>query len=621
MNQAARNVVARAVSLLAFAGAFGLLVAGIAALLPGFSHGIDISDEGLYLVAADAPAANYTYVGLWGDYLHPLYAGSRHDITTYRALGAVLLAVAALICARGLRYLLISWGTVPVSVGRSTRLRFGLDLVALAAALVYYALYLITPSYNWLTLVGLLLCAGGLLPILGSARGRWRDRRDAALVAGGVFVTFMGRPTAGAGLAALVSAVLLAVSVRPIRARLISVAVVAAVGVALIMLHLVFVLGWADTVNAFTETNYFVTNDSTTHGLGALLRQSLAQFALVPSGIVRVAGLTPWLGLLALAGVLVPTKWRTVRPTVVSGLTLTSVVVVTLVIQRNDGFGGGPKAWRSLPFAGLAIIMTAGLALVAASTVTWWTARCETDDTSAADEAGAASHEQLRWLGVGAFFLGCALLYAFSSNNGIVYQMHGAFVLLALSALALSIGAVERRAVVAAIVIFALVSGVAAVSAVNQGAAFGYRTAAPSQSTERVVVSHRGASLLVGPAFADFYRQLAAAARVNGFAAGTPLVDLSPFSPGIGYALGAEPPTTLMLGFSPGVARWALAKQDLTRWHDAWLLVAATGTRRIDPTLVVGALGRSFPADYELVSSLFWPTGNQTFELWRPRPS
>jgi hypothetical protein len=40
--------------------------------------------------------------------------------------------------------------------------------------------------------------------------------------------------------------------------------------------------------------------------------------------------------------------------------------------------------------------------------------------------------------------------------------------------------------------------------------------------------------------------------------------------PGVGYLLDARPPTTILLGRSPKVMRWALKRQDEAVFHD-WL--------------------------------------------------
>ena len=588
-------------------------MAAVAAVAPGFGHGIDITDEGLYLVAADAPDPSYTYVGLWGDYLHPLFALVRYDIALYRALGAVLLALSALVCANGLRRMLTDWGVLAARGGRSRTFRIALDLAVGAGALVYYALYLITPSYNWLALVGILICAGGLLPTLGRERSRSGTWRDSALLSLGAFLAFMGRPTTGVGLALLAALMVLAVSVRPMRQRLAALLAAAAVGIVLIGLHLVFVLNWSGTANAFSEARYFTSSDVTTHSLSGLLRQSLDQIRLVPAGVWHVAGPTPLLGLAVLLVAFVPATNPERRRRLGAAAALAAFAGCASTVLVRGGFGGGPHAARTLPFSGLALMLTAGLALAAAALVL----RAEpVADPGPEPELG---RPRLRALAIGAFFLLAALLYAFSSNNGLIFQMHGAFLLLGLGAFSWLLGAAGARAAWATAMVFALVCGVAGVSSVREGAEFGYRTAPPAESTATSVVSHRAAELDVGPAYAAFYRDLAAAAQTSGFAQGTPLVDLTPFSPGVGYALGSTPPTTLMLGFSPTVVRWALAKQEPLRWHGAWLLLEPKGRRHVDPAAVVGVLGRSFPADYEQVATLVWPFGDQSLELWRPR--
>jgi hypothetical protein len=595
------------------AAAVLLLVTASAALRPGFGHGIDVSDEGLYLVAADAPSPRYNYVGLWGVYLHPLFALVSYDIAHYRLIGAVLLALAAWAAARGMGTLLRGWSADGVGPGRGTQAL--LDLVAVTASLAYYGLYLITPSYNWLALLGALLVTAGLMPLLVPPRSRRRTWVSAGVLALGCFVGFMGRPTAGVGLALGSLLMLLLVSQRSWRERRFATLVVVAVGLALVGAHLLLVLGPSDTVDAFRRTAYFATEDLTSHTFGDLVAQSLAQLSALPARVQKVAGWSPLLGLLVLLAAFLP---RRRRPVAVTGITAAALAIVGAVVWQRHGFGGGALFTTTLPYAGYALLITALGAALGAQAI----ARVpDLGVVVARDDLGdeLRSRPSWRWFAVASSLVVSAMLYAFSSNNGFVQQQAGAFVLLVLATVALALAATDTRGALVVLVVVAIVAGVGVTSSLRAGEARGYRTAPPDQSVVEATVSHRGATILVGPEYAAFYRDLDSAASAAGFTVGTPVIDLTPFSPGVGYALGAEPPTTLMLGFSPPVARWALDQQDQAAWHGAWLLLAPGSTRGIDPTKVVGAVGRSFPADYERVASLVWPWATQTFELWRPK--
>ena len=608
-----RQLATTALTVVGLVAAVALLVTALAALRPGFGHGIDVSDEGLYLVAADAPSARYNYVGLWGVYLHLLFALVGYDIAHYRVVGAVLLALAAWAAARGIGALLRGWSVDGVVLGRGSQVV--LDVVAVTASLAYYGLYLITPSYNWLALVGALLVVAGLMPLLVPQRSRRRTWVSGGVLAFGCFVAFMGRPTAGVGLALCSLLMLLLVSVRSWRERRLATLVVVAAGLALVIAHLLLVLGPADTADAFRRTAYFATQDVTRHTFADLVAQSLTQLSVLPSRVQKVAGWSPLLGLLVVLAAFVPHRQR---PSAVTAITAAALAVVGAVIWAGHGFGGGAQFIVTLPYAGYALLLTAlGAALGAHAVV-------RVPDLGPVGAVDAVGDERVarppwRWFAVAASLVISAMLYAFSSNNGFVQQQAGAFVLLVLATLALAFAATGTRGALVVLVVTGVVAGVGVTSSLRAGEARGYRTAPPAQSVAEATVSYRGATLLVGPEYAAFYRDLDRESAAAGFAVGTPLMDLTPFSPGVGYAMGAEPPTTLMLGFSPPVARWALDQQDRAAWHGAWLLLAPGSKRGVDPAQVVGAVGRSFPADYERVASLVWPWDKQTFELWRPR--
>jgi hypothetical protein len=143
-------------------------------------------------------------------------------------------------------------------------------------------------------------------------------------------------------------------------------------------------------------------------------------------------------------------------------------------------------------------------------------------------------------------------------------------------------------------------------------------------------VTWRGARVRLAPAYAAYFKDLVGPAKAAGFVPGTPLIELTPFHLGAAVALGAAAPNTLMLGYTPSTARWALSQQDRKVWRDAWLLTATTvGSPSVDLApwkmngqginLVISLVGRSFPADYQLVAVATWPWGHQRQELWRPR--
>ena len=133
------------------------------------SRGLDLSDEGLYLLAADPPSPSASWGFPSGWHTHPLFALVGYDIASFRTLGAVVLFVA---------FAWLGWASVRVVTAAreltTTQRQFLLFtgvLVGGLGSLFYYAPMLRTPSYNWLNLVGIAISAAAA----PRARG-WRRR-------------------------------------------------------------------------------------------------------------------------------------------------------------------------------------------------------------------------------------------------------------------------------------------------------------------------------------------------------------------------------------------------------------------------------------------------------------
>jgi hypothetical protein len=584
-----------------------LLAAAFHRLWSGVGHGIDVTDEGLYLRSADAPGTGYAYVGLSGAYLHPVFRLAGYDVSGFRALGIILLSGAALVLSYGLaRALAGGLEETPGTPGLGLLTRVCLHVAAVAGAVTYYSLFLLTPSYNWLTLVGVLLCGGGVLALLAPERGSRWDLVDPALVAMGSLLALMGRPTAGVGLWLLGAALVLAVSARRFRRRLVALGALAGFTVAFGVLHLLFVTGWSDSLTIARRTVYFSQHDVGAHSPGALIASSLDQLKVIGPGVTAMVGALPLIGLSVLLARLAPIRFRS---RIAGLLGAASVGLVAWWVWTHHGFGGGRSAKLTLPFAGFALVLTAATVFVAATAL------------RLLPGSGTARRDVLvrsgRFLATGVFFVLCAGLYTFSSNNGIVYQLWGGFGILAVAALLLLAGGVGRPALPVAAATMAVACGMAALSVFGQAAASPYRTAPVARSTVPIQVSGRGATVKASPEYAAALTSLRSQAVAGGWRPGTPLVDLTPFHPGVGYLLDARPPTTIMIGFSPSVMRWALRQQDLAVFHDAWLLIEPPAAR--GRLAVVDVLGRRFPADYQRVAAITYPLRHYRLELWRPR--
>jgi len=179
---------------------FSLVVLAVAfhRLWAGVGHGLDLTDEGLYLRSADAPGPGYAYAGLSGACLHPLFRLAGYDVATFRALGIIVLSIAALVLSYGLRRALAGNLTAAPSLRLAELLtRICLDIAIVAGAVTYYSLFLLTPSYNWLTLVGVLVCGHVLGLVLAHDRSVSLFRGAASLRSQYAMLTLMVIYTCG----------------------------------------------------------------------------------------------------------------------------------------------------------------------------------------------------------------------------------------------------------------------------------------------------------------------------------------------------------------------------------------------------------------------------------------
>ncbi len=153
--------IASQVGLLAIAG---LLLWQVLFFVLAGDRGLDLTDEGLYLLAARPPSLSAAWGTPAGWHTAPLFRAVAYDVAPFRTLGAVLLVVSA----GALGYLAVAVGqrireTEPDRRNRSER-AFGALLGGLSGFLHYGGLVR-TPSYNWLTVLGSTLAVLGLLQI------------------------------------------------------------------------------------------------------------------------------------------------------------------------------------------------------------------------------------------------------------------------------------------------------------------------------------------------------------------------------------------------------------------------------------------------------------------------
>lgn len=201
---------ARFVGLLGVAGLSAFVLWGALFVVLAADRGLDLTDEGLYLLAAQPPSLEAAWGTPWGWHTAPLFRAVGYDVAAFRTLGAFLLVVAS----ATLGFLAVSVGQRLRGPGQDVWLvgerAFGAAMGGLAG-LLYYGGLLRTPSYNWVTVFGATVAAAGLLqvvvtqlsgrtgPVGGESAARWPAASGyvvGVLTAGfGAFFTVAAKPT------------------------------------------------------------------------------------------------------------------------------------------------------------------------------------------------------------------------------------------------------------------------------------------------------------------------------------------------------------------------------------------------------------------------------------------
>jgi hypothetical protein len=203
-------------------------------------RGIDLTDEGLYLLEADPPSPTAAWGFPYGWHIGPLFRIVGYDVANFRTLGAVLLVLGS--AALGIESLRVGRrlrAAVQVpSHGGSLNSIQRLETATAAitgglGGLLYYAGLFRTPSYNWLVIFGLVVAVLGLLMLLQGSEPRSRTRISAVAVTGfGLFLSVPAKPTTPVFFALL--SLLLLSRIIGLRAALRYLAGVTAVSVALL---------------------------------------------------------------------------------------------------------------------------------------------------------------------------------------------------------------------------------------------------------------------------------------------------------------------------------------------------------------------------------------------------
>ena len=594
-----------------------ILLSGLTVVLLGLvsvfvfysSHGFDITDESFYLLWARQPDRVLASSTQFGFYTRLLYLLSGENIALFRMSGVVALLGATAFFSFSLKRYWMSLA----DISPANFVGWQESLLILNASLVYYASWLITPSYNWLALVSTTLCGAGLLRFTSLVGQDKREKTgelwsiaNALLVGASGGLAFMAKPTT-AFVLALVTLFWILVHRQENRKKFLGTALVSAG--ALILFHaVVFNGGILYFYKELSDGVRLAGMLGAGHSVAKIFSQAFKDVQAVPTFILSLFDRW-WLVVLSVA--FCALSWNVRHNRLVSSLCLLTSVLLSFFgmiwfhLWERDYWSRSLMGWSGVAL--LSVLLACALFVK----LSW------------RKKQGKISMLPFRALvGLCFFIVMLAISYAFGSANGLVRQMSGAYVFFVSGAvyIAFWMDLYIERNIFRNFVSVAVIASVLVV--LNKGIEKPYRLLSRlSDQNEAVsLLSGRG-YLKVDHSTAEYINKLKQIARKVDWIPGTTLIDLTGGSPGATLILDAK-----IVGFPwlaggyKGSRAFVTSVLELVPEEErcsAWVLTAPQG-RRMNTTDILLDLNLKFPDNYKAVGKVRTGHRNELQVLWKP---
>ena len=580
--------------------------------------GFDITDEGFYLQSLLEPGDVEIGVTLWHQVLAPLFWATGYDLQTFRVVGLLVLAGMAVFLGYGFES----------AIGRRPNQHHFLRAACIVATLIlaslyYYRLGLLTPSYNWLSLVAAILTMGAAWRLVAS-EGR-KTRRHfflCVLIGTGCGLAMLARPTGGLCLTA-VTAAWIAASIRS-RDVWLYACWSATAATVLISLHVAVTHWYLDVnfVSFFKNGRDVYIGLQAGHSSEKLLTENplaLAKFLIATFGAVFLLVVV----LLAFidTALLFMTNLLHDRSPLISRLRtqwyqwtfafLTLVALVAVLLDKPQGQADFVQSLTQL--SGMLAGGHIYLAIRQRMEIRY---------------SASVSAPVARWKAVvqpiffGAFCLLLSFSVSFGTNGSIVEHMGQSTVFTVFFLLHLVLSAERLFSQKYALSLVSLVVAVAVIAEGHNGFTDPYRSPQQIFRMDNHVEIGRIGSIRTDEVTAQYVADLRAAAQIHGFAHGTPLIDLTGGTPAAAVVIQAKAPAMpwIVGGYSGSddVARFLLRQMSAQDTANAWILTTPDGPRQLSLD-VLDVIGIALEEDYEPVSTFATGHRAETQILWRPR--
>ena len=163
-------------------------------------RGLDLTDEGLYLLEADPPNTNASWAFPFGWHTGILFKLVNYDIKNFRTFGAFLLVLAGGWLGSSTSCFVLK--NVNFTKTEILYLHLKNALIGAFGVLLFYAALLLTPGYNWLNLFGIIISVSGYINLINDdtkIEFLYHPKKIlfCIFVAVGIFITLPAKPSSG----------------------------------------------------------------------------------------------------------------------------------------------------------------------------------------------------------------------------------------------------------------------------------------------------------------------------------------------------------------------------------------------------------------------------------------
>jgi hypothetical protein len=560
-------------------------------------RGLDITDEGMYLLSVNHVSESMSFHNPFGDYTGLLYQLSAQKVWGFRILGIALLGLSGLYLSFSVRNFTSENITAPT--------KLALILSGLLIAPHYYALGILTPSYNWLNISTITLGLGSILNLTknSTASSKWLVLHT-LMLATSIWIGTFAKASTGLGLLLLflISKVIFSPRSKEITHQfswvlgfLISFAVLHHLFISPIGLAIEKTLRGHEALRILDplyNTSAALTNFF--YGIVQWLEFFIRNLFFHVIVFVLLLALVASLRLILQRHLEFPIRQSLIVLPLLTGLdSLLNGNWAGVVGRYNQQMWSVTRLFVIVFFFCVLLGTSRGLALS-------------------------------RLTSLCILLLSGNVLYAFGSNNGFVNQITGSTGLIAVSALLLSTALRKYRAFL--VLPLTLILSCGALVVTLNASRQPYRQAPMSVQTTRIEISNGAGRVYLNNELAAEIEDLRSQLKSSNWAPRTPLLDFTSYSAGIVFALDAEAPITVLptVGNAPGansLAEWSLKyirdNDSKGKWRDAWILMpseeAAQRCVYCPDTDALQILKRSFPNDYDKIAETF------NFRIYSPR--